>query len=264
MNKRLLGKVALITGSSRGIGKGIALKMAEEGADIVVNYYSHTDEADETVQMIQSVGQKAIAIRADISKRDEVVALFEQALQYFSQINIVVANAGMSIRETVLEAQWENVLKTIEINQFGTFHTCQLAAQQMVKQQEWGIPGGKIIIVSSILEEIAPQSSAAYNMSKAAINHLGRTMAIELASYHINVNMLNPGWIDTPGERKYVSDEIIQKSQSSIPWKRLGSIEDMGNAAAFLASDEADYITGSTLRIDGGFVLGMTLPEAHE
>ncbi len=264
MKKRLSGKVALVTGSSRGIGKGIALKMAEEGADIVVNYYSHPDEADETVKAIQAMGQKAIAIRADISKREEVEALFEQALQYFSQINIAVSNAGMSIREKVLEAKWENVLKTIEVNQFGTFHTCQLAAQQMVKQQERGIPGGKIIIISSILEEIAPQSSAAYNMAKAAINHLGRTMANELASYHINVNMLNPGWIDTPGERKYVSDEVIQKSQSSIPWKRLGSIEDMGYACVFLASDEADYITGATLRIDGGFVLGMTLPDASE
>lgn len=264
MSKRLSGKVALITGASRGIGRGIALKMAEQGADIVVNYYSHQDEAEEVVNIVQTMGASAVAIQADISNREEVEAMFKESLKHFTQINIVVANAGMSIRETVLEAQWENVLKTIEVNQFGTFHTCQLAARQMVEQQKMDIPGGKIIIISSILEEIAPKGSAAYNMSKAAINHLGRTMAHELAPYHINVNMLNPGWIDTPGERKYLSEDLIQKNQVRIPWKRLGTIEELGSAAAFLASDEADYITGSTLRIDGGFIVGMTLPETIE
>ena len=264
MCKRLLGKTALITGSSRGIGLGVALKMAEEGADIVINYYSHPEEAAAAVKNINDLGQRAIAVQADISKREDVEALFSEAVRVFGQIDIVVANAGMSIRETVLEAKWENVLKTIEVNQFGTFHTCQLAAQQMVRQQSQGVKGGKIIIISSILEEIAPQGSAAYNMSKAAINHLGRTMAIELAPYHINVNNLNPGWIDTPGERKYTSEETIRKDSLRIPWKRLGNVEDMGNAALFLASDESDYITGATLRIDGGFVLGMTLPNAKE
>jgi glucose 1-dehydrogenase len=106
--------------------------------------------------------------------------------------------------------------------------------------------------------------SAAYNMAKAAINHLGRTMAIELAPYRINVNMVNPGWIDTPGERKFSSEEQLRKAGERIPWGRLGTPEDIGKVVAFLASDEADYITGATLRVDGGFLLGLTLPSGPE
>jgi glucose 1-dehydrogenase len=259
--KRLEGKVALITGSSRGIGRGIALCMAEEGADIVINYRSHPEEAEEVAHEVEALGQQALTIQTDVSDRNAVESMFNQAVEHFGHVDIVVANAGISIREYVLDAEWENVLKTIEVSQFGTFHTCQFAAQQMVKQIEAGRPGGKIIIISSILEEIAPQTSAAYNMTKAAINHLGRTMAAELAKYRINVNMLNPGWIDTPGERKYVNEEQIIEGAKRIPWQRLGTPEDMGKAAAFLASADADYITGATLRIDGGFVLGMTLPD---
>lgn len=262
--KRLEGKVALITGSSRGIGRGIALCMAEEGADIIVNYRSHPEEAEEVAESIQKLGIRALTIQTDIANRDAVKLMYGQAIQTFGHVDIVVANAGISIREMVIDAKWENVYKTIEVSQFGTFHTCQMAAQQMVKQIETGHTGGKIIIISSILEEIAPQTSAAYNMTKAAINHLGRTMAIELAPYHINVNMINPGWIDTPGERKYVTESEIQEGAKRIPWKRLGTPEDIGKAAVFLASNDADYITGATLRIDGGFVLGMTLPELKE
>jgi NAD(P)-dependent dehydrogenase (short-subunit alcohol dehydrogenase family) len=114
MKKRLSGKVALITGSSRGIGLGIALKMAEDGADIVVNYYSHPDEAASAVEKIEKMGQRAISVQADVSKREDVLAMFTKAVEEFGHIDIVVANAGMSIRETILEAKWENVLKTIE------------------------------------------------------------------------------------------------------------------------------------------------------
>jgi len=162
----------------------------------------------------------------------------------------------------VIEAQWEHVLRTIEVTQFGVFHTCQMAAQHMVAQQAQGRPGGKIIIIGSVLAEVPFVTSTPYNMSKAAINHLGRTLAAELADYHINVNVINPGWIDTPGERQLASEAEIQAGARLIPWGRLGTPRDIGRAAAYLASDEADYVTGSILHVDGGYRLGLRHPES--
>jgi glucose 1-dehydrogenase len=186
------------------------------------------------------------------------------AVEARGRLDIVVANAALTIRESVVEAAWENVQRVSQVSQFGVFHTCQLAARQMVAQAEVGRDGGKIIIISSILEEIPAAGSAAYNMAKAAINHLGRTMALELAPYRVNVNMVNPGWIDTPGEREFSSEEQLREGGKRIPWGRLGTPEDIGKAVAFLASDDADYITGATLRVDGGFLLGLTLPPGRQ
>jgi glucose 1-dehydrogenase len=185
-------------------------------------------------------------------------------VQAFGRLDIAVANAAHSIREPVVGAAWENVERVLQVSQFGVFHTCQLAAQQMVAQAEAGEGGGKIVIISSILEEMPAPGSAAYNMAKAAINHLGRTMAAELAPYRINVNMVNPGWIDTPGERQFATEQQLREGGKRIPWGRLGIPEDIGQAVAFLASEDADYITGATLRVDGGFLLGLTLPHAPE
>lgn len=259
---RLEGKVALITGASRGIGRGIALCLAAEGADVVVNYRSHPDEAREVVNEISAMGRRALIVQADVAQLEAVAEMISATVETFGRLDIAVANAAMSIREPVLEADWENVQRIIEVSQFGVFHTCQLAARQMVAQAEAGAGGGKIVIISSILEELPAPGSAAYNMAKAAINHLGRTMAVELARYHINVNMVNPGWIDTPGERRFASEEQLREGGKRIPWGRLGTPEDIGKAVAFLVSDDADYITGTTLRVDGGFLLGLTLPGA--
>jgi glucose 1-dehydrogenase len=261
--KQLEEKVALVTGASLGIGRAIALRMAEEGADVVINYRSHIEEAQEVARQVQSMGKRALIWQADVAERGAVEKMFVAAVDQLGSVDIAVANAGMSIRKLVVEAEWEDIRRTIEVNQFGTFHTCQLAAQQMVQQFNAGRVGGKILIISSVLEEIAPPTSAAYNMAKAAVNHLGRTMALELARYKINVNMLNPGWIDTPGERAFVDDATILQSGKRIPWGRLGTSEDIANAAAFLCGIQADYVTGATLRVDGGFVLGLRLPEAQ-
>jgi len=263
-NKSFKGKVALITGGSQGIGKGIALCLAEQGADVVVNYHSNVEAAEKTRQEIQAYGRQVMLYQADTGDRTAQAEMFAAAANRFGRIDIVVANAALSYREPVLEANWEHVQKTLEVSQFGVFHTCQFAAQQMAGQQpDPSGSRGKIIIISSILEEIAPAASGAYNMAKAAINHLGRTLALELAPYHINVNMVNPGWIDTPGERKYASEEAIQAGAKRIPWGRLGTSQDIGATVAFLASSQADYITGATIRVDGGFVLGLQLPESQ-
>jgi glucose 1-dehydrogenase len=257
--QRLEGKVALVTGAARGIGRGIALCLAEEGADIVVNDLPPVDGpgARGTVQEVEALGRRALAYDADISDREQVAALFAAGVAHFGQIDIAVANAAFSIREPVVEARWEHILRTIEVTQFGVFHTCQAAAQQMVRQGH----GGKIVIIGSILADIPFTSSSAYNMAKAAVNHLGRTLAAELAAHRINVNVVNPGYIDTPGERKFATEEQLQRAGRNIPWGRMGTPRDNGRAVAYLASDDADYVTGSVLQVDGGYKLGMRLPD---
>jgi glucose 1-dehydrogenase len=254
------GKVALITGASRGIGRGVALCLAEEGADVVVNYRTHPDEAEEVVSAIEAMGRSAMAYGADVADRDAVAAMFAAAIERFGRIDIAVANAAYSRRQPVLEADWDTFRRTIEVSQFGVFHTCQFAAQQMVAQEQVGRSRGKIVIISSIHAELPVRESAAYNMAKAAINHFTQTLANELMPYHINVNVINPGWIDTPGERTWASEEDIIAGAERMPWKRLGLPEDIAYAVSFLASDRADYVTGSTLRVDGGYMLAVEIP----
>ncbi len=250
------GKVALVTGSSRGIGRGCALCLAEEGADLVVNYRSHPDEAQAVVTAIEKMGRRAVAVKADVADRAQVQALVQAAVDHFGKLDIAIANAAFSIRKPVIDIEWDDVMKTLGVAQFGVFHTCQFAARQMVAQGK----GGKIIIISSIHQELPVANSSAYNMAKAAINHLGETLANELTPNHINVNIINPGWINTPGERQYYSEEELQEQGKVIPWGRLGTEREIGRVAVFLASDDAEYITGSTLRVDGGFMIGLTLP----
>jgi len=254
---RFDGKVALVTGASRGIGRGIALRLAAEGADVVVNFLGYPEEAAEVAALIEQHGRRALVVEADTADRAALTAMFEQAVATLGRLDIAVANAATSIREAVVDADWEHVQRTIAVAQFGVFHTCQLAAQQMVRQGA----GGKIVIIGSVHAEIAVPRSAAYNMAKAAVNHLGATLAAELAPHHINVNIVNPGWIDTPGERRFASEEDIRQGGKRIPWGRLGTPEDIAGVVAFLVSDDADYVTGATLRADGGFKLGLRLPD---
>ncbi len=258
--KRFQNKVALVTGAARGIGRGIALRLAQEGADVVVNDFMNMEDATEVAGIIQEMGQRALVWKADVSNREAVMRMFSAATEHFGHIDIVVANAAFSVREPILEAHWDQFLRTIEVTQFGVVHTCQTAARIMVRQGN----GGKIVIIGSLLQEIPMPTSAAYNMSKAAVNHFARTLAAELTPYHINVNVINPGWINTPGERKFYTEEQIQEAGKAIPWGRIGTPEDIAAAAAFLASDEADYITGSSLTVDGGYKLGMRLPEPRK
>ena len=257
--QRLAGKVALVSGAARGIGRGIALCMAAEGADVIVNDLpSGAAGASATAAEIEVLGRQAHASYADVSDRAQVARLFADGMARFGHIDIVVANAAYSDRAPVLEVSWEAVLRTIEVTQFGVFHTCQAAARQMAAQGG----GGKIIIIGSLLGEIPAAGSAAYTMAKAAVNHFARTLALELAPQRINVNVINPGYIDTPGERKFADEAQLRSTAPTIPWRRLGLPRDIGRAAVFLASDDADYITGAALLVDGGYKVGMRLPPA--
>ncbi len=256
--KRFEGKTALVTGGAQGIGRGIALRLAQEGANVVVCDRANLSAAEETVREAASFGPEAIFWQADVSDRDAVAAMYAGVVDRFGGVDIVVSNAAMSIREPVLAATWEGVLATLEVTQFGVFHVCQMAAQQMVKQPLNPASRGKIVIISSVQAEVAAEDSVAYNMAKAAINHMARTMAVELVGHRINVNVVMPGWIDTPGERVFYTEEELQESGKLLPWGRLGMPDDIAKAVAFLASDDAEYITGIELRVDGGYVVARS------
>jgi glucose 1-dehydrogenase len=256
--KRFEGKTALITGAARGIGRGIALCLAQEGANVVINDRDHSKLAAEVVDEIVAMGLEAIFWQADVTDREAVAAMFAGVVERFGRIDVVVSNAAMSIREPVIKAKWEHVLATLEVTQFGVFHVCQMAAQQMVTQEPSNRSRGKIVIISSVQSEVAATESAAYNMAKAAINQFAMTLAVEMCDHRVNVNVITPGWIDTPGERAFYSEEEIQASGRQLPWGRIGTPEDIGKAVAFLASDDADYITGTILRVDGGYVVARS------
>jgi glucose 1-dehydrogenase len=250
---RLDGRVALVTGASRGIGRGCAIALAEDGADIVVNYRSHPDDAAATVQAIETLGRRALAYRADVADRAQVDAMVDATLERFGRIDVLVANAYRSIRQPFLEMTMDGLQQTLDVTMLGVFHACQAGARAMVAKGE----GGSIIIVASIHAEHAFAGAGAYNMAKFAVTGLGLTMANELTRHRIRVNILNPGWIDTPGERQFLSEEELQAEGKKLPFGRLGQPREMGRVAAFLASDDASFITGSIIRADGGQICSM-------
>ncbi|PWH18221.1 MAG: NAD(P)-dependent oxidoreductase [Ardenticatenia bacterium] len=258
---RFEGKVALITGASRGIGRGIALHLAAAGADVVVNYYSHAEEAQQVAEEIGRLGRRALVYQADVAEREAVQRMFDAAVKYFGHIDIVVANAVFERHAMLVDADWEVHRRVFEVTQFGVYHTCQFAARQMVRQSESGRPGGKIIIIGSVCAEVPFAGQAAYNMAKAAVHMLGRSLAAELTPYHINVNVIAPGWIDTPGERAMYGDAVVDAGWQRVPWRRLGTPEDIAKAVAYLASDDADFVTGTTLVVDGGQMLYLGSPD---
>ena len=247
----LNGKVALITGSSRGIGKGCAIEMARAGADVTVNYRSHADDAEEVAESVRSLGRRAIVFHADVSDRASVDDMVAATVDRFVHLDIVVCNAYYSKREPFLDMSVEGMKRTLDVSLFGAFHAAQAAARQLVAQGG----GGSILFISSVHAFIPVTTALSYNTAKAGMNHMAATMARELTHHRIRVNVIEPGWIDTPGERQFATEEEIREGGTKLPWGRLGIIEDLGKAATFLSSDAADYITGAVLRVDGGFWL---------
>jgi glucose 1-dehydrogenase len=256
MAKGITDKVALITGASRGIGRAIALCLAEEGADVVINYRQHGEEAEEVANQVRALGRRALVVRADAGERDDVRRLVDAAVEGMGRVDFLVANAYYSRQLPVVDLPWDEVRRTVDVTMFGVWHLCQFGAQQLIRQGR----GGKILLIGSMQALYPAKTCAPYNMSKAGISHLARTLAAELLPQHIHVNVIHPGWIDTPGERLYATDEEIEAQARRLPWGRLGQPEEIGRAAVFMLSADADYITGTELLVDGGEMVGMTLP----
>lgn len=245
----LTGKVALVTGSSRGIGRGCAVEMARCGADVAVNYRSHADEAEEVAEEIRSLGRKAAVFGVDVSDRAAVDDMVQGAVSELGRLDILVSNAYRTVRKPFLELTEEDVRATWDVTFMGAFHATQAGARQMAAQGE----GGAVLFISSVLSFIPMPLSAPYNACKAGMAQLAATMARELAPQRIRVNVIEPGWIDTPGERQFTTDDEIRQGAEQLPWKRLGTIEDIGRAAAFICSPAADYVNAEVMRVDGGY-----------
>jgi len=247
---RLEGKVALITGSDSGIGQATAVAFAGEGADVVVTYLHDADGAASTRQQVEAAGRKAIVVQVDISDEKQVATVFDRAVEAFGTIDILMNNAGVDASGTdVGELSTEVWDKAIKTNVYGPFFCCRRFIQE--RKQRGG--GGKIINVTSVHEDIPNAGGADYDCSKGAVRNLTRTLALELAPMKINVNNLAPGMVLTPFNQPAIDDpDLLEEQVQSIPLKRAAQPEEIARLAVFLASDEADYCTGSTFTMDGG------------
>jgi glucose 1-dehydrogenase len=249
---KLKDKVAIVTGASRGIGRAIAVDLARNGADVTVNYNRHAGEAEEVAREIESLGRRALIVQGSVADRDANAHMVEETVRQFGRLDILVSNAAYSIRKPFLELEPEDVEKTWAVSLWGVFHSCQLAARQMVAEKH----GGSLVVISSVHAFRPYPNSTTYNGAKAAINQMAYTWARELMQYGIRVNVVEPGWTDTPGERNFATEEQLQAGGKTIPIGRLARAEEIAKGVSFLVSEEdASYITGSCLRIDGGFVL---------
>jgi len=243
--------VAVVTGAARGIGRATAIELAANGADVTVADISHRSEADDVVRTIQAVGRRAMFVQVDVADRGQDQRLIDETVAQFGRLDILVNNAALSRRKPLLELEVEDVEKTWAVTLWGVFHCSQLAARQMVRQGG----GGNIVSISSVHAYRAFPLSTAYNGAKAAVNHMSATWAVELAPHRIRVNVIEPGWIDTPGERQFYTEQQIAEEGKKLLMGRLGRPEEIAKAVAFLVSEDASYITGSVMRVDGGIVL---------
>jgi glucose 1-dehydrogenase len=246
---KLSGKKALVTGSGRGIGLGCALALAEAGADLVLNDRPGSPDLVAAAEQVRQFGRKCEPVEADAHSRGGCEELVAKAVDALGGIDILISNPAVSKRGGFLDYDPADFERVVNGTLVAGFHVAQLVARQMVAQAR----GGKIVFISSVQALMPYARSAPYNAAKAGLNHMAMTIAVELSAHRINVNVIEPGWIDTPGERKTFSEEEINRVGPTLPWGRLGKPADIGQAAAFLSSPEADYITGAILRVDGGF-----------
>ncbi len=247
----LKGKRTIVSGASRGIGRGIAIELAKAGAEVMINYRSHGEEADEVVALCIAAGGKAHKIAADLALQADVERLVDESVRVMGGLDIVVSNAAYSDRHLMLESDLDEFRRTIDISMWGAFHLVRCGAQKLVDAGA----GGNMVVISSPHAHMAIPGSMAYNMAKAANDQMARTAACELAPHRIRVNIIHPGWTDTPGERKFFSEQTLAAEGAKLPWGRLGKAEEIGRGVVFLCDPANEYITGSTLTIDGGIQL---------
>jgi glucose 1-dehydrogenase len=257
--QRLKNQIALVTGASSGIGAGVAKALAADGATIIVNYASSSEGAEEVVADIKKAGGEAIAIKADVSKEAEVLELFRQVIEQFGTLHILINNAGIQEDAPFIEMTLEQWQKVIDVNLTGQFLCAREAAKEFLRrgvQPEISKAAGKIICMSSVHEVIPWAGHVNYASSKGGIMLLMKSIAQELAPHKIRVNSIGPGAIKTPiNQEAWETEEAAQKLLTLIPYNRIGEPQDIGEAAAWLASDESDYVHGITLFVDGGMTL---------
>ncbi len=248
---KLSKKVAIITGAATGIGQAMAVRFAQEGAAVVIDYVGKPGTADDSLAKIKAVGGRAIAVNADVSNPDQAANMITEAVKTFGGLDIMVNNAGIEYKHPFLEFPIDQVQKIFAVNLLGPLVCAQAAARQMVKQGR----GGRIINISSIHEDLPMQTNAPYCATKGGIRMLMRTIAVELAPYKITVNNIGPGAIFTPIDKDVESNPEMEKAlMAEIPLARWGKPEEVAGLATYLASDEAGYVTGSTYFIDGGML----------
>ncbi|ATW24656.1 3-oxoacyl-[acyl-carrier-protein] reductase [Candidatus Formimonas warabiya] len=245
-------KVALVTGGSRGIGRTVALKLAQEGCRVAVNYVDfdrNQEEAEEVVSLIKKAGGQALSVKGDVANFEEVESMMREVSEYFGRIDILVNNAGITRDNLLMRMKEEDWDAVININLKGTFHCCKSVVKLMMKQKY-----GKIVNVASVVGLMGNAGQTNYAASKAGIIGFTKSLAREVASRNINVNAVAPGFIATA-----MTENLPESSQEAllkqIPLQRLGKPEDVAELVVFLASDKAAYITGQTIAVDGGMVM---------
>lgn len=242
----LEGKIALVTGGGRGIGRETALTLARLGADVAVNYSGSQEAAEKTAEEIRSLGRRGIALRANVSSREECEAMFRSLEQELGDIDILVNNAGITRDNLAVRMKEEEFDRVIETNLKGTFLCMQLAGKRMIRKRS-----GRIISISSISGVHGNPGQINYCASKAGVIGMTKSLARELAGRNITVNAVAPGYIDTD-MTAVLPDSVKAAILAQIPLKRMGSPRDVARTVAFLASDDAAYITGQTILVDGG------------
>ena len=253
---KLIGRNALVTGAARGIGRGCAVELARAGADVALNDLRPSPQTESLIAEIATLGRRAVLVDGDAFDRSSCDAIVERAAIALGPLDILVSNPAYSRRGDFLTYDPETFEQVLRGTLTAGFHMSQLVARQMVARGR----GGKIVFISSVHARIPYARSVAYNAAKSGLNQMAFTMAAELIRHRINVNVIEPGWIDTPGERETFGSEKIAASAPKLPWGRLGTPADIGRAAVFLVSDDADYVTGTSLLVDGGFALQAALP----
>lgn len=251
---RLKEKVAIVTGASEGIGRGIALGLAQAGTDVMVNYNQSRDKAEAVAGEIRKLGRKSEIIQADVSRSNDVHRMIQETLDAFGKIDVLVNNAGILIpglMEELSEEDWDRV---IDVNLKGIFLCCQAVGRQWIKNKS----GGSIINVASISGEMPEIYDGAYTPSKAGVIGLTRLLAVEWAKYGIRVNTISPGPVMTPLQRKvYPTEKLLEARNKAVPMNRHGDPAEMAAVVVFLASNDSSYITGANIVVDGGSLVSM-------
>ena len=246
---RLKDKIALVTGSSQGIGRGIALRFAQEGAAVVINYNRTPKGADEALAEVEAAGGRGLIVQADLSKVEDVRRLIGTAIEHFGRLDILINNAGLETHAPFWEVTEADYDKVLNVNLKGAFFATQTFVQHLMETKR----RGKVVNISSVHEELPFPNFAAYCASKGGLKMLTRNLSVELGPLGININSIAPGAIETPINSKLLNDpQKLGALLSQIPLGRLGQPGDVAGLAIFLASDDADYVTGSTYFVDGG------------